>query len=745
MTRSHHAPIEDLLDLLQALPHPVAAFSAADGCLLAANARFCHALALPAEESAQILRDGSGGAACDQSAYRLRIIDESIVHFLSPSGIRSLFAAQVKTARLGGQACQVIVPAAQRWQHTPASGESETGQYYDLLENLNEIIYVTDTNANVAYVSPNVYRLSGYHAHEVLGKSFTHFVHPDDLEGRIGVFLKILGGGQQATEYRMITKRGEVKWVRTDARPVLRNKVVAGVQGALVDITDRKEVEAALRRSEEKYRNVVQNSKDAIFVIQDHRLKFMNPSAQTILGLARESIAGRPFMDFVHPDDREMIADRHRRRLAGEALSNSIAFRIINWAGHVKDVELNAVLITWEGKPAVLSFLRDITVQKKMEGQLRNTQRMEALGTLSGGVAHNFNNLLMGIIGHASLSMADLAPATPAYNHLERIVGLVQSGSKLTRQLLQYARDGSRETVPVDINHLVKEASETLGAARKQIQIRFNLSRQVPRIKADQGQIEQVLLNLLLNAADAMPEGGDVFIETACLKGARAEGKVTLSKSMDYVMIKVSDSGSGIPDNILDRIFEPFFTTKGVGQGTGLGLSTVYGIVKHHDGEICVESQVGRGSTFCIYLPAHSADCTGPAAASQPPAMACQGTILLVDDEAHVLHPLAALLEHSGFTVFKAINGSAALEIFEKDWARIDLVILDLVMPHMSGKDLFYRLKEVCPGVKVLISSGYGQDGQAEALIADGCSGYIQKPYNIETLSKIMMEIIAAQ
>ena len=403
------------------------------------------------------------------------------------------------------------------------------------------------------------------------------------------------------------------------------------------------------------------------------------------------------------------------------------------------------MLISWEGRPAALVFLRDITVQKKMESQLRNAQRMEALGTLSGGIAHNFNNLLMGINGNVSLSMADLSPATIAYKYMEKIVSLVQSGSKLTRQLLQYARDGAREMVTVDINQLVKDASETLGATKKQIQVRFRLSQDMPSIKADQGQIEQVLLNILLNAADAMPEGGDVFIETACLKGSQAEGKVTLSKSMDYVMIKVSDSGTGIAKHVIDRIFEPFFTTKGLGRGTGLGLSTAYGIIKNHDGDICVETEVGKGSTFYIYLPALSAESACAPAMPELREIPCQGTILLIDDEPNVLHPVAALLEHAGFTVFKAISGPVALEIFQYQWEQIDLVLLDLILPNISGKDLYYRFKEINPKVKVLICTGCDQAGPADELIASGCLGFIQKPYNIEELSTLMMRILSAR
>ncbi len=734
----HDSPPEDLLNLLHAMPNPVAVFIQSDGSLLAANSPFCKTLDLPEDERKQIVGNGSGDQISEPNPFCLDIISREFANFKSPSGVRTLADADVQPVTLDRKACWVVTPAGPNQQR-----DGMSGHYRALLENLNEIIYINDINANVFYVSPNIHRLTGYQAQEVIGKNFTTFVHPDDLEGRIDVFLKILAGEEQATEYRMITKTGEAKWVRTNARPVFLEGRVSGIQGVLMDVTDLKEAEEALRHSEEKYRNVVQNSKDAIFVIQGDHIKFMNPSACKVLGRRFDSIAHQPFLNFVHPDDHKMIMKRYSRRLAGESLSDTISFRLINVESEVKDVEVNAVLITWEEKPAVLNFLRDVTVQKKMETQLRNAHKMEALGTLSGGIAHNFNNLLMGIHGNGSLAMAEMNPSVTAYKHLEKIIGLVQSGSKLTRQLLEYARGKATEKGTVDVNQLVREATETLIATQKQIQIRFNLSADVPNIEADQGQIEQVLLNLLLNAADAMPDGGDVIIETACVKGAQAEGKVTLSNSMDYVKIKVSDSGTGIAPKVLHRIFEPFFTTKEMGSGTGLGLSTAYGIIKNHDGDIGVESQVGKGSTFFIYLPAIPACGSGPAENLDSPTIAGHGKILLVDDEPHVLHTSAALLEHLGFSVLKAISSQEGLDIFQGQWQNIDLVILDLILPKISGKELYYKFRQIDPRVKVFISSGYSQGDSAKELIANGCLAFIQKPYDMKDLSAMIMDAIS--
>lgn len=739
---NHTKPGENFFNLLQALPKPAAVFRAADGCLLAANGPFKKLLKWSGEEIAQMEANRFGDTAAHASCPRVRLIDLHTAQVESAGDIRPLNKVDVQPVQCNGKDCRLLL-LEQDGRSAPRAEPLQIDRYRSLLENLNEIIYINDKNAIVQYVSPNIYRLTGFTANEVIGKSFTEFVHPDDLEGRIEIFLKILDGEDITTEYRMITKTGEIKWARTNARPIILDGEVVGIQGALVDISNRKEIEEALRQSEEKYRNVVRNSKDAIFVIQGDHIKFMNPSALEVLGHEFDRIAHTPFWKFIHPDDREMMLERYRLRMRGESLSDRVTFRIVNRAGEIRDVDLNVVTITWEGEPAVLNFLRDITVQKRMEDQLRNAQKMEALGTLSGGIAHNFNNLLMGLHGNASLALADISPLSNAYKHLEKIVNLIQSGSKLTRQLLEYARGRAVEMESVSINHLVKEAAETLTATKKQIEIRFRLSEDIPAIKADQGQIEQVLLNLLLNSADAMPDGGDIVIETDCLRGDQADGNVTLSKNSDYIMVKISDCGTGIPEKIQDRIFEPFFTTKGLGRGTGLGLSTAYGIVKNHEGDICAQSESGKGATFFMYLPALSTDDSCRTAAPRANEIEGHGTILLVDDEPNVLDPSATLLEHLGFKVLKAINGSIAMKIFQDKWASIDLVILDLILPQMSGKELYHELKAVDPQVKVLLSSGFSQAGQAEELLEDGCLGFIQKPYDIDELSSTLMEMIS--
>ena len=740
-------PIGDHLGLLHALPFPLAVFRKSDGCIVTANRHFYDTFRLSSDPIVPNMKPASDDHCSSLAPDRLMIdwVDGDHARLRMPGGDLSQIKANVVCCRYDDQDCWLVTApfSADSAESNPIWETEPPVTYRDLVENLNDILYATDQNAVVTYISPNVTRLAGYAPTEVIGRNFVEFVHPDDLSQRMGKFLKILGGASEATEYRLFTKTGEVKWVRTSARPIMKDGQVAGVQGILVDITDRKMFEDALSRSEEKYRLVVQHAQDAIFVIQDDHIKFMNPSASEVIGCTWDTIADRPYMEFVYPDDREMILERYQKRLRGEKLSNHIVFRIINKNGEIRDVELNGVLISWEGKPALLNFLRDITVHNMMEAQLRNSQKMEALGTLAGGIAHNFNNLLMGIRGNTSLSLMGLAPSTGTRKHLERIDKLVDSGSKLTCQLLEYARGGSCEVGSVNLNLIVKESCETLKATKKQILIRYNLPHDLPCIKADKGQIEQVLLNLLINAADAMPKGGTISIDTACVRGDEIKKIASLSDDRSYVLLTVTDSGSGIPKIIQNRIFEPFFTTKGLERGTGLGLSTSYGIVKNHGGEITVESELNRGTRFLVYLPVDDGETEPTERDESNGLISGQGVVLLVDDDPEVLSTISRLLEHSGYQVLVAADGHVAREKYQEAWQRIDLVILDLIMPSIGGEDLFYRLKKINPKIKVLLSSGYGLAGQAEALLNDGCAGFIQKPYDIKLLSLKIKEILS--
>jgi signal transduction histidine kinase/CheY-like chemotaxis protein len=382
--------------------------------------------------------------------------------------------------------------------------------------------------------------------------------------------------------------------------------------------------------------------------------------------------------------------------------------------------------------------------KKKLEVQFRYAQKMEALGTLAGGIAHNFNNFLMGIQGNVSLMLLETDPNHPNYKRLKNIEKLIDSGSKLTSQLLGYTREGRYEVKPFSLNQVVKEASDTFDATKKEIRVHQELSEDLFGINADQGQIKQVLLDLYVNAADAMPRGGDLFLKTINVTHKDITGKPYRVKPGRYVLLTIVDTGVGMDKTTMDRIFDPFFTTKGLSKATGLGLASVYGIVKAHAGYIDVDSKKGHGTTFSIYLPSYEKEVVEEKDLS-PKVLKGKETVLLVDDDDMIVDVSSEMLSKMGYDVLIARGGKEAIEIISKAHnlpSAPDLVILDMIMPEMGGGETFDRMKEIDPEIKVLLSSGYSIDGQAKEILNRGCSGFIQKPFSMKELSVRIREIL---
>ena len=381
----------------------------------------------------------------------------------------------------------------------------------------------------------------------------------------------------------------------------------------------------------------------------------------------------------------------------------------------------------------------DISERKRLEVQFLNAQKMEAIGTLASGIAHDFNNLLMAIEGLTTLMIHDTGSDHPHYTTLESIEKQVRNGAKLTAQLLGYARKEKPEIASTDLNQVVREISEAFSRARKQIAVTFDLDPDLHAVQADSGQIEQVLLNLCVNAADAMPEGGRLSIQTGNTPHTSIRSLPTASKTGDYIHLIVRDTGAGMDEETRNRIFDPFFTTKTMGRGTGLGLVSVFAIIKRLGGAIEVESEIGHGTAFKIYLPASSRNVKKSVAGEAVKSIVSTShTILLVDDEEVVLDVGTRMLQHIGVTVLAAGNGEDALRIYAANKDRIDLVILDMVMPDMGGKIVFERMKQLKSGVRVLLASGYSLNDEAGEIMRKGCNGFIQKPFNMnELMAKI--------
>jgi PAS domain S-box-containing protein len=501
--------------------------------------------------------------------------------------------------------------------------------------------------------------------------------------------------------------------------------------------------ERALQESEEKYRLLVENASDAILVLQESKVVYANPKAGQLSNDMHLAIDRTPFLDFIHPDDKDRVVGWYGRRLKQKDVSGTLSFRLVDRRGKDRWVELNAVLVRWGKKPAALNFLKDITAQKVLEMQFQQSQRMESVGTLAGGIAHDFNNLLMGIQGNTSVMLLDIDENHPLHENLKGIQRCVKSGSNLTRQLLGFARGGKYVVKSTRMNEVMERTAQIFGRSRKDIRIHRRYNKNLCTVDVDVGQIEQVLMNVYVNAWQAMPNGGDLYLETdnVYLDNAYVVTKPFSVSPGRYVKISITDNGIGMEKKVQRRVFEPFFTTKEVGQGTGLGLASAYGIVKNHDGIITCYSELGIGSCFNIYLPARDTRET-PGEEKREEAVKGTETVLLIDDEKIIIDVGRQMMEGLGYTVLTSRKGEEALQLYRQSQNHIDLVILDIVMPHMGGREVFSRIRQINPKAKVLLSSGYSLNGQARDIMAQGCNGFIQKPFDAIQLSRKIREVL---
>lgn len=623
-----------------------------------------------------------------------------------------------------------------------------------LNENIPVAVYsaLPDEHSTNLFISGRMEELTGYPAEAFLKnpRLFAGTVHPEDRDyvwDKIEEHRRKKEGLDIA--YRIITKNGSIKWVRDKATPVFdRNREIVRLDGFMEDITERKQAEDALRESEEKYRNLVERAHDAIVIIQGGALVYVNKRTAEITGYSVEELTGGQFADYVAPNELERVTQYHSKRMAGESVPSRYQSALRHRDGSRIDVEFSAAVITYRQEPAALAIIRDITERKqaieekkKLEAQLQQAQKMESIGTLAGGIAHDFNNLLMGIQGNVSLMLLDMEAAHPFYERLKNVEKQIQSGARLTSYLLGYARKGKYEVKPADLNRLVRDACETFGRTKKNIRVYLKLSEDLLAVEVDEDQIEQVFFNLCVNAADAMPDGGDITVRTLNTTHDGMQGKLYKPKPGKYVLLTVTDSGTGMDQETLKRVFEPFFTTKERGRGTGLGLASAYGIAKAHGGYIDVRSAVGRGSTFSLYLPASDRAVAKPPGYPAQPAGGTE-TVLLVDDEEGIRQVGREMLEAMGYKVLSASDGQQALGIYKKNRDRIDLVLLDMVMPNMGGAETYDGLKKIHPEVKVLLLSGYSLKSQATEILECGCNGFIQKPFDMKELSARIRQIL---
>jgi two-component system, cell cycle sensor histidine kinase and response regulator CckA len=504
----------------------------------------------------------------------------------------------------------------------------------------------------------------------------------------------------------------------------------------------RRAVEEALRLSEERYRLIVENAHDAIFIGQDGMMKFPNRRALELLGYTREEAGATPFSLFIHPEDRARVMDNYARRLEGEAIPSPYTLRLVRKTGEAVWIDLSAVGFSWEGRPANLYFARDITAQKKLEAGSQRGQKLEAVGMLTGGIAHDFNNLLQVIQGYAELLMSDLPRDSRGRQGIIEIRQAAGRGSDLARQLLTFSRKMESALQPMDLNAAVRRVEQLLlRVLPRMIRIELRLSPDVKPINADPGQIEQVMMNLAINARDAMPWGGVLMVETmnSSLDEESCRAYPDLRPGA-HVRLRVTDTGEGISAEALPHIFEPFYTTKDVDKGTGLGLAMAYGIIRNHHGTVCCQSSPGAGACFTIHLPAIVSGPPALVAPDDAPPPGGTETILVVDDEDSIRTLEERILRGAGYNVLVAVDGERALETYRMSRGRIDLVVLDLSMPGMGGRRCLDELLRFHPGARVVVSSGCIPEGSDPGV--PGARGCVRKPFEIRAMLECIRRVL---
>jgi len=515
---------------------------------------------------------------------------------------------------------------------------------------------------------------------------------------------------------------------------------------AIVILLERKRAEDSLRESKEQYQDLVELSPETIYIQQEGKFVFINGAGVELFGAAsQKDLLGKPVLDFLHPDSRKSAADRVRMEQEKGQKIPSIEETYLRLDGTPVEMEISAVPIEHLGNAALQVFARDVTGRKQLEEQLRQSQKIEAVGRLAGGIAHDFNNLMTVITGYAGLTKKRSGNPEHVSKGLEEIGKAGQRATRLTKQLIAFSRKQILQPQILDLNRIVSNMDKMLRRLiGEDIELVTILGSNVGKVKADPGQIEQVVVNLALNARDAMAKGGRLHIETA--EEILDESAIARHGNLPagpYLKLMFRDDGIGMDEETISHIFEPYFTTKEVGKGTGLGLATVYGIIRQTGGDIQVESEPGGGSTFTIWLPRVSdAEAVSEGVESYQEIPRGVETILLVEDEEPVRTIVRETLEDAGYTVLDAPNGEEALALLSRFSKPVHLILSDVVMPRMGGKSLAEQAASLYSGIKVLLISGYPEAvlGQRDDLIED--IPFLYKPFTPYDLTKKVREVL---
>ena len=610
-------------------------------------------------------------------------------------------------------------------------------RFRSLVQNSSDLVTILSPEGIILYASDSAERIVGYAPSDLVGRSLLSYLDSNDAITVRALLHTANGksGGTGPVEFSLRRGDGSPVWLEAVGTNLLNDATIRGIVLNARDVSERKRADRALRESEERYRDLFDNASDLVcMATPEGSLLYVNQAWKDGTGYGEDEIGRMQLLDLVHPESRAYYAQVLERVLTGERLDH-VELVFVPKAGTPITVEGNLSCTFKDGKPSVVrGIYRDITERKKVEEHLRRAERMQAAGKLAGGVAHEVNNMMTGVIGFSEFLLRSLEEGDVRRSDVEEIIKAGTRAADVTRQLLAFTRQQFLQPQVLDVNAVVSDMQKMLKRSLgEDHMLTLQPSPRAGQLRADRGQLEQVLINLIINARDAMTGHGRVTIETAPagwdVGFAQRHGGVELPLG-NYVMLAVSDTGCGMEPDIQARIFEPFFTTKGIGQGTGLGLSTVYGIVKQSGGYVWVYSEPGEGSVFKIYLPAAAPGQTADLLPDQ--LQIPQGgseTILVIEDEDMVRNLACRGLRDHGYTVIEARNGAQALLYITMHPGTIDLVISDVVMPEMGGRELARRLAEHSPGLPVLFMSGYTGDDVVHRGLLEPGAPFQQKPF----------------
>jgi two-component system, cell cycle sensor histidine kinase and response regulator CckA len=648
-------------------------------------------------------------------------------------------AIEEKRARNESRHSQQLIEQAQQ------QAREQEERFLQLAENIDEVFFVMDSHhRKTLYINPAYEKIWGRSCQSLYDnpRSFVEPVPAGDRE-RLTEYMDRISRGEQAgkLEFRLIQPSGNVRWLLAHAVPI-RNEHgdVYRIGGVALDITESREAQMALEEIAERLRKLTETSFDAIDITQDGIIQEVNSGYLKMFGYERmEEVIGRPMTDFVGNASRAEVAMRIEKDIEG-------TYELGGLRKDGKRLLLEATARTHviRGRPVRITALRDMTERRALEDQFRQAQKMEAVGRLAGGVAHDFNNLLTVILSYTDMLIEGVSPKDPRTEDLSEIRKAAVAAASLTRQLLAFSRQQVIEPRLLNLNDVVASSEKMLRRLiGEDIEVQTTLSSVPLTVMIDPGQLEQVVMNLAVNARDAMPTGGKLTLETArvTVDAEYAHDHWPLT-SGTFAMLAMSDIGCGMDELTRSRIFEPFFTTKGAGEGTGLGLATVYGIVKQSNGHIWVYSEPGKGTSFKIYFPI--LDQPPEQYGTKPDSEATPSgteTILLAEDATAVRVAARQILERFGYTVLEAANGTDALSTAQNGVA-IDLLLTDVVMPEMSGRELVERIAKLRPNTKVLFMSGYTDDAIVRHGVLRPGTAYLQKPFSPDTLARKVREVL---